>query len=179
MGSITTNGPAKAVFRFNVPDPAIAAEDRAIFALAAPKTVQEIPLPLHDLRTATHLPSGRECLDKHGFTVVSHSMPDTAWADAEAVKSIYMPAVIDLVKSLTGCKTVLVNNVAFRRKPVDGQADPMFYHKRDGDFDKLSRAQPTDRPLSMSNQPTHIASSCNRQAASTCSPATNPDSAHK
>jgi hypothetical protein len=137
----------EAIFRFNTPDSDITANDRALFAIAAPKTVKELKLPLHDIRTASHLPAAPECLEKHGFAMVTHKSPESAWSDTEAVEKTYIPAISDLVKSLTGCKTVLVNNVAFRRKPVNMQADPMFYHKPGGDFDKMGRSMPTDRPF--------------------------------
>lgn len=72
-------------------------------------------------------------------------MPESAWATAENIESTYIPAVSTLVKSITGCKTVLVNNVAFRRRPVNQQADPKFYHKAGGELDNLARSIPTDR----------------------------------
>ena len=77
--------------------------------------------------------------------MVKHHVPDSAWSTTENIESTYIPAVSDLVKSITGCKTVLVNNVAFRRKPVDSQADPKFYHKRGGHLDKMASSMPTDR----------------------------------
>lgn len=146
MATKQHQGDVEAIFRYNVPDPNITADDRALFALAAPKTVQEIKLPLHDIRTAD-LPGGRECLDKHGFTVINDPQPETIFSNAEAIEREYIPVLCELVKSATGCKKVLVNNVAFRRKAVNAQADPMFYHKKGGDFDKLGRSMPTDRPF--------------------------------
>lgn len=74
-------------------------------------------------------------------------MPESAWSTPEDVERTYIPAISALVKSVTGCKTVLVNNVAFRRKPVNMQADPKFYHKRGGDLDTMARSMPTDKPF--------------------------------
>ena len=148
MSPAATTSDVEAIFRFNDPDPDITAEDRALFAIAAAKTVTEKKLTLHDLRTANHLPSDSECLHKHGFTVVRNSVDTNAWSSAENIDSIYIPAISSLLKDLTGCKTVLVNNVAFRRKRVKQQADPKFYHKPGGMLDTLAKSMPTDRPFS-------------------------------
>lgn len=79
--------------------------------------------------------------------MVQHQIDESAWSTDESIRSTYIPAVSELVKSITGCKTALVNNVAFRRKAVDYQADPKFYHKRGGALDEMARAMPTDQPF--------------------------------
>jgi hypothetical protein len=142
----------EAIFRFNVPDHDISADQRALFALAAPKAVNEVRLPLHDIRTAVDLPEPAQCLERRGFAMVVHQPPSGAFDSTESVETLYMPSICELVKSVTGCKSVLVNNLAFRRKPVNAQADPMFYHKAGGDFDKIGRSMPTDRPFGESTR---------------------------
>lgn len=143
--------PVEAVFRFNDPDPAIKADERSLFALAAPRDVHEHRLSLHDIRTAQNLPEDRECLHKHGFAVINHPADMTVFDDAQQTEEKYIPEIEAIVKNMTGCKTVLVNNIAFRRKPVNLASDPKFYYARGSDFDKMLGKLPTDRVLSESS----------------------------
>lgn len=98
--------------------------------------------------------------------MVKHSIDESVWSTEESIRSTYLPAISDLVKSITGCKTVLVNNVAFRRKAVDGQADPKFYHKPGGSLDTMARSMPTDKPFGKSVRLTPTPSPTNRTRVS-------------
>ena len=157
MGSISAdNGDgsnhARAIFRFATPDPNITAHDRALFASAAPKSVTELTLPLYDLRSPSSqafLPLGQPglCLEKHGFTFLTHSVPATALGTTDSVETEYLPEIERMMKEVTGCKTVLINSVGFRRKKPAGYTDPMFYHKRGGEFDRTVGSVPGDRMM--------------------------------
>ncbi|OAP60994.1 hypothetical protein AYL99_05998 [Fonsecaea erecta] len=146
----TTASPAavEAIFRYEEPDRSVPAEQRSLFSAPAPHNLKEEKLTLHDYRTDTKLAKGVEGLHKHGFTVVEHHVNPSAWATEEAIRQTYIPVVQELVKSVTGCRTALVNNVAFRRKPPsNADANKKFYHPRDGEIDKMVGALPSDRPL--------------------------------
>lgn len=89
-------------------------------------------LPLFDYRTDPFIIKGFQGLDAHGFTVVQHesSLSGDAWFEGSNLEDVYLPEVEKLVKDLTGCKSVVCDNAAFRRKPARKQADPEYYVKR-------------------------------------------------
>ncbi|KIX94929.1 uncharacterized protein Z520_09239 [Fonsecaea multimorphosa CBS 102226] len=138
----------EAIFRYEEPDRSVPASERSLFSSPAPHNLREEKLPLHDYRSSTTLAKGAEGLHKHGFTVVEHHVDPSAWATERDVLDTYIPVVQDLVKSVTGCKTAIVNNVAFRRKLANKyDANKMFFHPRDGELDKVIGALPSDRPM--------------------------------
>ncbi|OQV09277.1 hypothetical protein CLAIMM_13413 [Cladophialophora immunda] len=143
----TVSPPAvEAIFRYEEPDRSVPAEQRSLFAAPAPHNIREERLTLHDYRSDTKLAKGVEGLHRHGFTVVEHHIDPSAWATEEDVLQTYIPAVQDLVKTVTGCKTVIVNNVAFRRKLAKKyDSNKKFYHPRGGEMDKMLSALPSDR----------------------------------
>ncbi|EXJ71369.1 uncharacterized protein A1O5_05176 [Cladophialophora psammophila CBS 110553] len=146
----TASAPAvEAIFRYEEPDRSVPAEERSFFSRPAPRNLREEKLTLNDYRTDTKLAKGAEGLHKHGFTVVEHYIDPSAWATEEDILQTYIPAVQELVETVTGCKTAIVNNVAFRRKKArEYDADRTFYHPRGGELDKMISALPSDRPMS-------------------------------
>ncbi|KIW91169.1 uncharacterized protein Z519_08064 [Cladophialophora bantiana CBS 173.52] len=151
----TTSAPAvEAIFRYEEPDRSVPAEERSLFSRPAPRNVREEKLTLNDYRTDTKLAKGAEGLHKHGFTVVEHHIDPSAWATEEDILQTYIPAVQELVETVTGCKTAIVNNVAFRRKKArEYDADRTFYHPRGGEMDKMISALPSDRPMISPQEP--------------------------
>jgi hypothetical protein len=140
----------EATFRYEEPDLSVPAQERSLFAKVKAKNVQEEKLPLHDYRTAINLAKGVECLDKHGFTLVENHLDESAWATEEDIRAKYVPSVERLVKNVTGCKTVIVNNVSFRRKlpkVADSEEGKTFYFARGSDFDRQIEALPMKLPM--------------------------------
>ncbi|KAJ9607576.1 hypothetical protein H2200_007654 [Cladophialophora chaetospira] len=138
----------RGAFRYGEPDSAIPADKRSLFSQPHLVNLQEETLPLRDYRSDTKLVRGVEGLHKHGFTLVEHHLDPHAWDDEAAVRGAYIPSVEQLVKNVTGCKTAIVNNVAFRRKhATQYDADKNFYHPRDGDLDKMLATLPCDRAM--------------------------------
>ena len=145
MGSIGNN--AYATLRFVVPDNSVTADERSLFAFPANKEVVEEHLELHDFRTATDVVKGAEGLDVQGFTYINHrsALSDSdEWFTGKNVEETYIPETEDLICKLTGAKRAVVNNVAFRHKLTDQQADPNFVLRRGCEFDLALAALPKD-----------------------------------
>lgn len=139
----------EAIFRYQEPDLSVSADMRALFAQPKPIKLHEEKMVLHDYRTDSKLERGFAGLDKHGFTLVEHHTDPAAWDDEEAVRKTYIPELEQLVKNLTGCKTAIVNNVAFRRQlPKYYELSKDFFHPRGGKFDQIISSLPSDIALS-------------------------------
>ncbi len=133
------------------PQRSVSADQRSRFALPRLVNMNEEKSILRDYRSDKNLTKGAEGLDKHGFTLVEHQLSDDTWSDEEAIRSSYAPLVEQLVKNVTGCKTAIVNSVAFRRKYAKQyDADERFYHPAGGDLDKMVDTLPNDRIMSWS-----------------------------
>ncbi|MCJ1420935.1 hypothetical protein MMC32_007295 [Xylographa parallela] len=87
-------------------------------------------MPLHDIRplpTLDELPTAKEGtaqLLTHGFTAVKHpsnlhSSPYTtaSWRDAELVQKVYIAEVEEMLKRITGAKTVVTEVLLMRGPP--------------------------------------------------------------
>lgn len=123
----------EATIRYNVPDFSVPAQDRSLFATAAPKQVSDLKIPLRDARTDSDIVQGPAGLDIQGFAYVNHhsALDDSGrWFVGQDFEEVYLPEVCDLVCKVTGAKKAIVNNCAFRRRLADEQADPTFYLKR-------------------------------------------------
>ena len=73
--------------------------------------------------------------------------------EGQNVEAIYIPEVCDLICKVTGAKKAIVNNVVFRKKLVENQADPTFYHKAGSDFDNgQKKPWPNEKETTEANQ---------------------------
>lgn len=129
----------EATLRFSIPDFSVPAEERSLFAFAAPKGVVDLKIPLRDARTDTDMVKGPAGLDAQGFAYVKHRSAlsnSDRWFVGQDFEDIYMPEICDLVCEVTGAKKAIINNCAFRRKLADEQADPTFYLKRGNVLDQ-------------------------------------------
>ena len=128
----TAAAPTYGIFKFIDPDLSVSADGRGFFALPASKEVKLETLRLLDYRTDPNIVKGAAGLDVQGFTVVNHQSALTGdqWFTESDVENIYFSEVEELVRKLTGAKTFLVNNAAFRRKQTKQQEDPKHYTKR-------------------------------------------------
>lgn len=125
--------------RFKIPDSSITSQDRGLYALAAPKEVHDLKIPLHDARTDTNIVKDPVGLDTQGFAYVDHhsALDDSdRWFIGQDFEEIYMPEVRDLVCKVTGAKKAIIINCAFRRRLADEQADQKFYYKKGCTFDQ-------------------------------------------
>lgn len=140
---------ARGILHFREPDPSITKDDRALFSNAAAKRAVNESIPLNDIRTDARITLGPAGLDKQGFAYLKHqsALASEEWFTGRNVEDVYIPEVCDLVCEMTGAKRAIVNNVAFRRRLADNQADPMFYHKRDGPLDKEVGKMARDKML--------------------------------
>ena len=121
-------------FKFAEPELSVSADDRSMFAVPATKAWETACMPIHDYRTSSLPHKGTLTgLDYAGFSVVLHEtqLHEEEWLDETTIKEKYFPEVEELVKELTGCKTVVCNNATFRRRLAKNQEDPHFYRKRD------------------------------------------------
>lgn len=145
--------PAKttqAILRFAEPDLSVPAKDRALFALAANKIVREDTVALNDFRTDERVVKGPEGLDVQGFTYLNHRSAlqnSDQWFSGLNVEDIYLPELCDLICKITGAQTAVVNNVAFRRRLADKQADLSYVHKRGDELDREIAKLPRDKTL--------------------------------
>lgn len=101
--------------------------------------------PLIDMRpvpTVPELPQAKEGtaqLATHGFTAVRHpttlnSAPYTreSWSDPNLLKKFYMPETEEMVKQITGAKTVITEALLLR-SAVWSEADALATHAGHGD----------------------------------------------
>ena len=144
-----TEAPAvQAIFRYGEPDRSVSAAQRSLFAFPKIVNVAEEKMTLNDYRTDTKLARGVEGLHRHGFTLVENHSDPSNWATEGDVREKYIPTVEQLVKNITGCKTVITNSVVFRRKyPAQYDADSGFYHPKGGDLDKMLKALPCEQAM--------------------------------
>ena len=97
----------------------------------------ERTMPLHDVRplpTVDQLPTAKEGtaqLSTHGFTAVKHpsvmhSAPYTPenWRDQGVLKDVYVPEMEDMVKRITGAKTVITEVLLLRDTTKSDQDAP-------------------------------------------------------
>lgn len=125
-------------------------------------------VPIHDIRplpTVDELPTAKEGtaqLLTHGFTAVKHpsnlhSSPYTAasWRDPELVQKIYVAEVEEMLKRITGAKTVITEALMIRGVPKSGHDVPSTNtgHGQDNSTKEASTEAPekTQAPL-----PTHL-----------------------
>jgi hypothetical protein len=147
----TTSESVQAVFRYGEPDRSVPASARSLFSQPKLVNMHEAQLPLHNYRTATHLTRGVEGLHRHGFTLLENHVDPGMYATEQDVRESYIPYVEKLVRELTGCKTAIVNNAAFRRKVAEKyDKDKAFYHPKGGEIDRMMAAFPSDVAMSMS-----------------------------
>lgn len=74
---------------------------------------------------------GPEGLDVQGFTYVQHKSALTLeqWMSGTNVEETYIPEVEELVKKVTGGKTVVVNHLGIRKRTAANNTNPTFYRK--------------------------------------------------
>ena len=137
------------VLRFGIPDDSLTAEERGLFAPKANKGIVEEKLVLHDARTDTNIVAGPDGLDVQGFAYIKHQSALTSqeWFTGDNVENVYLPELTNLMLSITGAKNAVVNNVAFRRRTADQQADPNFVLRKGEPLDQEMEKLPKDTPL--------------------------------
>lgn len=124
-------GVVRGTVRYNLPDLSVKPEDRGLFSGPAHKYGEDVEVDLHDPATAPNIVQGPEGLDVQGFTYVKHrSALDTDdWLEGSNVEEKYVPEVEELVRKVTGAKTVVVNHLGIRKRLANNNADPTFYRK--------------------------------------------------
>lgn len=154
MGSLDDekHGLQPATLRFATPDHLPRAEDRAIYAMNKNKDIHELTLNLHDARDDPDLVTGADGLDVHGFAYIKHQSvlsQGDRWYLGTNMEDTYLREVEELVCRITGAKRAVVNNCAFRRKPVTMQnrSDPVIM--KGSVIDKMLTRLPKDRCLGM------------------------------
>ncbi|KIV96341.1 hypothetical protein PV10_00222 [Exophiala mesophila] len=92
------------------------------------------PVPTIDELNRDHAPEGTAKLSTHGFTAVKHpttlnSAPYSraSWDDPAILKSIYVPETEDMVKKITGAKTVITESLLIR-SAVWSEKDALATH---------------------------------------------------
>jgi hypothetical protein len=108
--------PQLARVKFVEPDTSKDPWDCGYVASPEPKEVINEVLPLHDLRPEIFSPSSPYTLRTHGFTAIKHKSVLHSFDNAEDVKNIYLPEVKELLKSITGAKSVHIIACDQRRK---------------------------------------------------------------
>ena len=108
-------------------------------------------LPLSDMRpvpTAKTLPDGIAQLSTHGFTAVNHasamhSQPYTvdSWKDPKLLRQIYIPETEDMVKQITGARTIITEGLILRSQFWSEQ-DALATHAGHGQ-DELKQRDPS------------------------------------
>ena len=81
-----------------------------------------LTLPIKDIRPSLSLGDASPyTLPIHGFTARRHPSrlhappyDRSSWDNQELIKTVYMPEVVDLVKKVTGCKSVVVESAVLR-----------------------------------------------------------------
>ena len=109
-------------------------------------------LPLSDMRpvpTVKDLPNGIAQLSTHGFTAVHHpsamhSPPYTlsSWKDPALLKQIYVPETEEMLKQITGAKTVITEGLLLRSQ-LWSEQDALATHAGHGQEDNSSSTPPT------------------------------------
>ena len=81
-----------------------------------------LTLPIKDIRPSLSLGDASPyTLPIHGFTARRHPSrlhappyDRSSWDNQELIKTVYMPEVVELVKKVTGCKSVVVESAVLR-----------------------------------------------------------------
>lgn len=107
-----------------------------------------VRVELHDIRTSPDLMKGGAGLDVQGFTYVQHISALALSGEqlsARGVEEVYKPEMVELILRLTGDKTVVINNIAFRRKLAgEEHKDPTYYFKKGSHYDRVLARMPRD-----------------------------------
>lgn len=101
--------------QFIEPDTSVDPWDCDYVAIPRPLTLTYEDLPLNDLRPEIFSSSSPYGLNKSGFTAVKHhsafhTVPYSkdSFLDEKLVEEVYMPETENLVKSVTGAKSVFI-----------------------------------------------------------------------
>lgn len=137
------------IFRFVEPDLTVPAEDRAMFANARPKRLEQMELPLHDFRTSGEVAKGYEGLDTQDFTYINHAsaLCSEQMLQGRNAEEKLAPEVLDMMLKFTGAKIGVVHNIAFRRVPASKQLDLEFVPMRDSAIDQIMAKIPKNRMM--------------------------------
>ncbi|KAH8893078.1 GA4 desaturase [Thozetella sp. PMI_491] len=118
-------------------------------------------LPLHDMRplpTVEELPSAESHaqLGVHGFTAIRHptvlhSAPfgHSSWKDPGLLREYYIPDTIEMMKQVTGCKTVITEGLLLRSATWT-ESDALATHGGHGDQNRSAdeEEKPQEKELS-------------------------------
>jgi GA4 desaturase len=139
--------------RFAVPDMSISAYDRALFTLPGNKSLQDVRVKLHDLRTSKDIVQGPAGLDKQGFTYVKHksALSYDDWMKDGMVEDVYTEELKKLILEVTGAKDALIYCVSFRRRPA-GEQGIGKVDLRGALIDQAVGCLPRDKCLSMRSE---------------------------
>ncbi|KXS94001.1 hypothetical protein AC578_3105 [Pseudocercospora eumusae] len=144
------------VVRFTVPDTSVSFQDRALFTLPGNKSIHDTSVKLHDFsdpktRALNGVLSGPAGIDNQGFTYIKHksSLDYDSFLTGSNVEDIYVPELESLVKEVTGCRKVVVYDVAFRRRLAKEQGIQKVDMKG-GEIDRFVGCLPRDRVLDIS-----------------------------
>lgn len=131
-------GLVRGTVRYNEPDTSVRPEDRGLFSGPAHKSGEDVDVNLYDPDTEPEIVKGPEGLDVQGFTYVKHrsALSEDDWLVGTNVEEKYVPEVEDLVRQVTGAKTVIVNHLGIRKRLSNNNNDPKFYRKAGDQHDE-------------------------------------------
>ena len=131
-------GIVRGTVRYNLPDLSVRPEDRGLFSGPAHKSGEDVDVDLYDPATAPEIVQGPEGLDIQGFTYIKHKsvLDAEEWLVGNSVEEKYVPEVEELVRQVTGAKTVIVNHLGIRKRLSAKNNDPTFYRKAGDSHDE-------------------------------------------
>ena len=109
-------------------------------------------LPLHNMRpvpSVKELPLAKNHaqLATHGFTAVHHPMTMhsppynvNSWKDPRLLRDLYIPETADMLKQITGCKTVITEGLLMRSQ-LWSESDALATHGGHGQAEEKSAVQ--------------------------------------
>lgn len=148
-------GIARGTVRYNLPDTSVRPEDRGLFSGPAHKSGEDVEVDLFDPVSTPEIVQGPEGLDVQGFTYVKHksALDEDEWLMGNNVEEKYVPEVEELVRQVTGAKTVLVNHLGIRKRLSANNNDPKFYRKAGDQHDEaVKKLTKGDTPWGKSTQ---------------------------
>lgn len=145
-GVVNDSTPIRGTVRYNLPDLSVKPEDRGLFSGPAHKHGEDVEVDLYDPAASPEIIQGPEGLDIQGFTYVQHksALDADEWLMGNNVEEKYVPEVQELVKQVTGARSVVVNHLGIRKRLAANNSDPTFYRKKGDKHDEAVK-QLTER----------------------------------
>ena len=123
---MAAQGPQLGRIQYIDPDTSLDPWDCHYYGIPRAKTVYQYVHELHDLRPEIFQAASPYSLETHAFTAVKHkskldSPPHTRdnFMVTENLENVYLPEVIELVKSVTGAKKCFIISSSLRQKEAE------------------------------------------------------------